>query len=110
MLGGDAFQFVILSMCLSRSLAAEDLFLRGQLSLYTERGAKPRWIDSAPPDQPSSRSALDESLQGHDKAVQVFPRDHMSDLVHLAHFDGRVELANLDDVFVEDHAALAGDH
>jgi hypothetical protein len=39
-LGADALRFVILSLRPSRSIAAETLFLRRQLALYKERGAK----------------------------------------------------------------------
>jgi hypothetical protein len=47
MLGVDALRFVVLSLCPSRSLAAEVLFLRRQLALYKERGIKPQRIDPA---------------------------------------------------------------
>jgi len=43
----DAWRFAILSLRRSRSLIAENLFLRRQLALYKERGIKPRRVDSA---------------------------------------------------------------
>ena len=44
---GDALRFVVLMSCPSRTLIAENLFLRRQLALYKERGLKPRRIDAA---------------------------------------------------------------
>ncbi len=41
----DALQWLRLAVRSSRSLKAENLFLRRQLSLYIERGVKPRRID-----------------------------------------------------------------
>ncbi len=43
----DALRFVFVSLRSRRSLAAENLFLRRQLALYTERTVKPRRIDAA---------------------------------------------------------------
>ena len=43
---GDALRWCRLSVRSSRSLKAENLFLRRQLALYVERGIKPRRIDS----------------------------------------------------------------
>jgi len=43
----DAGRFVILSLRSSRSLTAENLFLRRQLAICKERGIKPRRIDPA---------------------------------------------------------------
>ncbi len=42
---GDALRWCRLSVRSSRSLKAENLFLRRQLALYVERGIKPRRID-----------------------------------------------------------------
>jgi putative transposase len=42
MLLGDALRFLLLCLCPSPSLAAENLFLRKQLALYQERQIKPR--------------------------------------------------------------------
>ena len=44
---GDALRFAVLFICPSRSLIAENLFLRRQLALYKERGLKPHRIDAA---------------------------------------------------------------
>jgi putative transposase len=41
----DAFRWLRLSVRSSRSIKAENLFLRRQLALYIERGVKPRRID-----------------------------------------------------------------
>jgi putative transposase len=41
----DAFRWLRLSVLSSRSIKAENLFLRRQLALYIERGVKPRHID-----------------------------------------------------------------
>jgi len=43
----DALRFLLLSLRSSRSLTAENLFLRRQLALYKERGIKPGRIDPA---------------------------------------------------------------
>jgi hypothetical protein len=43
----DAPRFVFSSPRSRRSLGAENLLLRRQLALYTERGLKPRRIDAA---------------------------------------------------------------
>ena len=42
----DILRWLALSLRSSRSIKAENLFLRRQLSLYVERGVKPRRIDS----------------------------------------------------------------
>lgn len=44
----DLAGLVVLSLRLRRSLEAENLFLRQQLSLYRERGVRPRRVDAAP--------------------------------------------------------------
>ena len=44
---GEALRWCRLSMRSTRSLKAENLFLRRQLALYIERGAKPRRVDPA---------------------------------------------------------------
>ena len=41
----DTFRWLRLSVRSSRSIKAENLFLRRQLALYIERGVKPRRID-----------------------------------------------------------------
>ena len=41
----DTFRWLRLSVRSSRSIKAENLFLRRQLALYIERGIKPRRID-----------------------------------------------------------------
>jgi hypothetical protein len=43
----DLAGLVVLSLRPGRSVAAENLFLRRQLALYRERGAKPRRVDAA---------------------------------------------------------------
>jgi hypothetical protein len=43
----DLSGLVVLSLRPRRSVAAENLFLRRQLALYLERGAKPRRVDAA---------------------------------------------------------------
>ena len=43
----DVLWFVILSLRPARVIAAENLFLRRQLAMYVERGAKPRRPDLA---------------------------------------------------------------
>lgn len=43
---GDALHWCRLSVRSSRSLKAENLFLRRQLAMYVERGIKPRRVDS----------------------------------------------------------------
>ena len=43
----DVLWFVIVALRPSRAVVAENLFLRRQLALYQERGAKPRRIDVA---------------------------------------------------------------
>jgi hypothetical protein len=43
----DLAGLVVLSLRPRQSVAAEDLFLRRQLSLYQERGVKPRSVDAA---------------------------------------------------------------
>jgi putative transposase len=43
----DLAGLVVLSLRPSRSVAAENLFLRRQLALYQERGVKPRRVDAA---------------------------------------------------------------
>lgn len=50
---GDASRFVLLSSRPSRSLIADNLFLRRQLALYEERDIKPRRIG------PTTRVSLD---------------------------------------------------
>jgi putative transposase len=47
LLGVDALRIVILGLYASRSLVAENLFLRRQLALYKERGVQPQRIDAA---------------------------------------------------------------
>ena len=42
----EALRWVLLAFRSSRSIQAENLFLRRQLALYVERGVKPRRIDS----------------------------------------------------------------
>jgi hypothetical protein len=42
----EALRWVLLAFRSSRSIQAENLFLRCQLALYVERGVKPRRIDS----------------------------------------------------------------
>ena len=44
----DTFRWLRLSVRSSRSIKAENLFLRCQLALYIERGVKPRRIDFMP--------------------------------------------------------------
>jgi len=51
LLGADALRIVMLALCASRSLAAENLFLRRQLALYKERGVKAQRIDPCDPGQ-----------------------------------------------------------
>jgi hypothetical protein len=41
----DALRWLRLAVRSSRSIKAENLFLRHQLALYIQRGAKPRRID-----------------------------------------------------------------
>jgi putative transposase len=43
----DVVQFVVLRFRPTRSVEAENLFLRRQLALYKERGVKPRRVDAA---------------------------------------------------------------
>ena len=43
----DAFRFVALLFRSTKSLEAENLFLRRQLALFMERGVRPRRIDAA---------------------------------------------------------------
>src|ERR1700690_485600 len=43
----DAARFIILVLRPTRSVQAENLFLRRQLALYKERGIQPRRIDAA---------------------------------------------------------------
>ena len=43
----DALRLVFFSLRSRRSLAGENLFLRRQLALYTERSVKPHRIDAA---------------------------------------------------------------
>jgi len=46
-LSEDAFHWVVLLLRSNESVQAENLFLRRQLALYLERGARPRRIDAA---------------------------------------------------------------
>ena len=43
----DVLRLVFVSLRSRRSLAGENLFLRRQLALYTERSVKPHRIDAA---------------------------------------------------------------
>jgi putative transposase len=43
----DILQWLRLAFRSSRSIQAENLFLRRQLALYIERGARPRRVDAA---------------------------------------------------------------
>ena len=43
----DVFRFVALLFRSTKSLQAENLFLRRQLALFMERGVRPRQIDAA---------------------------------------------------------------
>ena len=43
----DAFRFVALLFCSTKSFRAENLFLRRQLALFMERGVRPRRLNAA---------------------------------------------------------------
>ena len=46
-LAADLLRWLLLAFRSSQAIQAENLFLRRQLALYTERGVKPRRIDAA---------------------------------------------------------------
>ena len=67
---GNLLSLCLLSIKSPRSLAVENLFLRGQLTLYKERGVKPRRIDVA---TRVSMVLLSRGLNWRDALVVVRP-------------------------------------
>ena len=67
---GDALRWCRLSTRSSRSLKAENLFLRRQLALYVERGIKPRRVD---PVTRISLAILSRLFNWREALVEVCP-------------------------------------
>ncbi len=66
----DLVDLVVLLLAPRRSIAAENLFLRRQLALYLERGAKPRRVDAATRVSPAE---LSRRFDWRDALVVVRP-------------------------------------
>ena len=68
---GDVFRLVLLLLCSSSAVRAENLVLRKQLAQYIERGLKPRRVDCL---TRISLALLTRLFDWHDAVVIVRPR------------------------------------
>lgn len=67
----DAARFAVLQLRSTRSVEAENLFLRRQLGLFKERGMKPRRVDTA---TRISMAVLSRLFDWRDALVVVQPK------------------------------------
>src|SRR5437899_7202031 len=85
----DAVRFSILLFRPTRSVQAENLFLRRQLALFKERGVQPRRIDSA---TRISLAILARCFEWRDALFVVRPFSGSRPAVLLESEDGRVDV------------------